>query len=77
MASPSRPHGRWARWGVLIVSGTIAGQTETSTLFILRAFDEGHDAPGYVVALTLAMVSILMLSGIEIFKRRQEKGRGA
>jgi len=62
---------------VLIVSGTIAGQTETSTLFILRAFDEGHDTPGYVVALTLAMVSILMLSGIEIFKRRQEKGRGA
>ncbi len=62
---------------VLIVSGTIAGQTETSTLYILRAFDEGHDTPGYVVALTLAMVSILMLSGIEIFKRRQEKGRGA
>ncbi len=31
----------------------------------------------YGIALTLAMVSILMLSGIEIFKRRQEKGRGA
>ncbi len=61
---------------VLIVSGTIAGQTETSTLYILRAFDEGHDTSGYVVALTLAMVSIFMLSGIEIFKRRQEKGRG-
>jgi len=62
---------------VLIVSGTIAGQTETSTLFILRAFDEGHDSSGYVVALTLAMVSIVMLAGIEIFRRRQEKERGA
>ena len=62
---------------VLIVSGTIAGQTETSTLFILRAFDEGHDTPGYVVALTLAMVSIVMLFGIELFRRRQEKGHSA
>jgi sulfate/thiosulfate transport system permease protein len=62
---------------VLIVSGTIAGQTETSTLYILRAFDEGHDTSGYVVALTLAMVSIVMLSGIEIFKRKQERERGA
>jgi len=62
---------------VLIVSGTIAGQTETSTLYILRMFDEGRDKAGYVVALTLALVSIVMLSGIEIFKRKQEKGRGA
>ncbi len=62
---------------VLIVSGTIAGQTETSTLYILRAFDEGQDTSGYVVALTLAMVSIVMLFGIEFFRRRQEKGHRA
>jgi len=62
---------------VLIVSGTIAGQTETSTLYILRAFDEGQDNSGYVVALTLAMVSIVMLFGIEFFRRRQEKGHSA
>jgi sulfate/thiosulfate transport system permease protein len=62
---------------VLIVSGTIAGQTETSTLYVLRMFDEGHDTSGYIVALTLALVSIIMLAGIEIFRRRQEKERGA
>jgi sulfate transport system permease protein len=61
---------------VLIVSGTIAGQTETSTLYILRMFDEGHDTSGYIVALTLALVSIIMLAGIEFFRRRQEKERG-
>lgn len=62
---------------VLIVSGTIAGQTETATLYILRMFDEGHDTSGYAVALTLAMVSVVMLSGIELFRRRQEKERAA
>lgn len=58
---------------VLIVSGTIAGQTETATLYVLRAIDEGHDASGYIVALTLALVSILLLAGIEAFKHREEK----
>jgi sulfate/thiosulfate transport system permease protein len=61
---------------VLIVSGTIAGQTETATLYVLRAYDEGHDTTMYIVALTLAMVSIVLLAGIEIFKRKQEKERG-
>jgi sulfate transport system permease protein len=58
---------------VLIVSGTIAGQTETSTLYVLRAFDEGQEASGYIVALTLAGISIVLLAFIEIFKRREEK----
>jgi len=58
---------------VVVVSGLIAGQTETATLFILRAFDQFHDETGYVVALTLAMISIVLLAGIEIFKHREEK----
>jgi sulfate transport system permease protein len=58
---------------VLIVSGSIAGQTETATLYILRAFDEGKDPSGYMVALVLALVSIVLLAGIEIFKAREEK----
>jgi sulfate transport system permease protein len=58
---------------VLIVSGSIAGQTETATLYILRAFDEGKDPSGYMVALILALVSIVLLAGIEIFKAREEK----
>lgn len=59
---------------VLIVSGGFAGKTETATLYIFRAFDQGFDdTPGYIVALTLALVSIALLVTIEVFKRRQEK----
>ena len=58
---------------VLIVSGSITGKTETATLYILRAFDQNQDASGYVVALTLALVSIALLVGIEVLKRREER----
>ncbi len=58
---------------VLIVSGQITGHTETATLYILRAFDEGQDARGYIVAMTLALISIVLLAGIEIFKHREER----
>jgi sulfate transport system permease protein len=56
---------------VIIVSGAIQGHTETATLFILRAFDQGRDPQGFVVALTLALFSIVLLMGIEFFKRRE------
>lgn len=58
---------------VLIVSGQLTGQTETATLYVLRAFDQFHDDQGYIVALTLALVSIVLLVLIEVFKRRQER----
>jgi sulfate transport system permease protein len=61
---------------VLIVSGQITGKTETATLIVLRFFDQYQDASGYIVALTLALVSILLLTGIEIFKRREERELG-
>ena len=56
---------------VLIVSGTLTGKTETATLYILRAFDQYQDQQGYIVALTLATFSIVLLIGIETFKRRR------
>ena len=60
---------------VLIVSGSLQGQTETATLFILREFDQCQDQPGYIVALTLAAFSIVLLLGIEIMKARYERRR--
>lgn len=61
---------------VLIVSGSIQGQTETATLFILRSFDEFRDQQGYIVALTLAAFSIVLLIGIELFKRKRTREAG-
>jgi sulfate transport system permease protein len=58
---------------VLIVSGALTGKTETATLYVLRAFDEGQDPSGYIVAMTLALISIVLLVGIEVFKRKEEK----
>jgi sulfate transport system permease protein len=56
---------------VLIVSGLIQGQTETATLYVLRAFDQYQEQQAYIVALTLAAFSIVLLIGIEAFKRRK------
>jgi len=58
---------------VIVVSGAIQGQTETATLYVLRAFDQNRDASGYMVALSMALVSIVLLAGIEICKRKEEK----
>lgn len=61
---------------VLIVSGAIQGQTETATLYILRALEERQEAQGYVVALALAAISITILLTIELLRRRSASARG-
>jgi sulfate transport system permease protein len=58
---------------VLIVSGMITGQTETATLIVYRFFEQYQDSSGYVVALSLALISIVLLAVIEMLKRREEK----
>jgi sulfate transport system permease protein len=60
---------------VLIVSGAIQGQTETATLYIFRALEERQDASAYAVAVVLAVISVLLLAGIEIAKQRQARMR--
>ena len=57
---------------VLIVSGLIKGKTETATLFIFTAIEERQEAEAYIVALTLAAVSIVLLVGIETARHRIE-----
>jgi sulfate/thiosulfate transport system permease protein len=60
---------------VLIVSGAIQGRTETATLYVLRAIEERQEAAGYLVALTLALGSIVLLAAIELFKRKQRRAK--
>ena len=62
---------------VLIVSGAIQGRTETATLYIFRAVEERQTANGYLVALVLALVSIVLLIGIETAKHRIERMKSA
>jgi sulfate transport system permease protein len=57
---------------VLLVSGLISGKTETATLFIYNAMEERQDAQAYVVALSLAAISIALLVAIESARRRVE-----
>ncbi|MGZ5327537.1 MAG: sulfate ABC transporter permease subunit [Actinomycetota bacterium] len=57
---------------VLIVSGLIKGKTETATLFIFSAIEERQSAEAYIVALTLATVSIVLLVAIESARHRIE-----
>lgn len=58
---------------VLIVSGLIQGRTETATLYIYRALEERQTSSAYVVALTLAAVSVAILVAIEWFKRKKTR----
>lgn len=62
---------------VLIVSGAIQGKTETATLYIFRAVEERQTASGYLAALVLALVSIVLLIGIETAKHRIERMKSA
>jgi sulfate transport system permease protein len=56
---------------VLLVSGNLSGKTETATIYVLYAFEERLDTQGYIVALTLAAISIVLLGVIEVSKRRK------
>jgi sulfate transport system permease protein len=60
---------------VLIVSGTIAGLTETATIYIFTALEERLVAEAHIVALILALISIVLLVVIEWLHRRNEKER--
>ncbi len=58
---------------VLVVSGSIAGLTETATLFIYRALDERHPVAAHAVALVLALFSFVLLLGMEFVRRRRRR----
>lgn len=59
--------------GVLLVSGGLAGRTETATLLIYRQLEERHDTSAYAVAVVLAFVSISILLVMEWLKRRRDR----
>ena len=58
---------------VLVVSGSIAGLTETSTLFIFRSLDERDVVAAYGMALVLALISFTLLMAMELVRRQAAK----
>jgi len=59
--------------GVLLVSGGLAGKTETATLLIYRELEERHDTTAHAVAVILALASVLILVAMEFLKHRRDR----
>lgn len=58
---------------VLVVSGGVSGITETSTLFILRSLDDRNYTGANAMAVALAAISFVVLTAIELLKKRVER----
>jgi sulfate transport system permease protein len=57
---------------VLVVGGGIQGRTETATLFIFRALDERQYVGAYSAALLLGLLSLILVIGTELIRRREK-----
>ncbi len=58
---------------VLVVGGAIIGKTETATLYIYRALDQRQYVGAYSAAVVLAIVSFVVLIGMEVLRRRTDQ----
>ncbi|MRG95872.1 sulfate ABC transporter permease subunit [Polyangium spumosum] len=56
---------------VLLVSGGVAGQTETATVFVYRALEDRDERGAYVVATVLALASIGLLLLLDVARRKR------
>jgi sulfate/thiosulfate transport system permease protein len=56
---------------VLVLGGSISGQTQTATTFIHDSIEERATASAYGMALLLALISIVLLLALEWFKRQK------
>lgn len=57
---------------VLVIGGGIQGRTETATLYIYRALDEREYVAAYSAALVLGGISLALVMGTELLRRREE-----
>jgi sulfate transport system permease protein len=57
---------------VLVIGGGVQGRTETATLYIYRALDERNYTGAYSAALILGLISLLLVLGADILRRREQ-----
>lgn len=60
---------------VLVLGGSISGQTQTATTFIHDAFEERQVAGAYGMSVLLALMSVLLLLLLEWVKSRKQSAR--
>jgi len=60
---------------VLVLGGSISGQTQTATTFIHDAIEERHLSGAYGMAVLLALCSVGLLLSLEWMKERQAAAR--
>jgi sulfate transport system permease protein len=58
---------------ILVIGGAIEGRTETATLFIYRALDERQYIAAYSAAIVLGLLSLTLVIGSEILRRREHR----
>jgi sulfate transport system permease protein len=56
---------------VLVIGGAVQGLTETATLYIFRALDQRDYVGAYSAALVLGCLSLVLVTGIDIARRRE------
>jgi sulfate transport system permease protein len=61
---------------VAIVSGAVAGRTETLTLFISDSFNSLQPESGYVGAVTLCLAALIVLTLLTVTDRNREAWHG-
>jgi len=59
---------------ILVIGGGIQGRTETATLYIYRALEERQYVGAYSAALLLGLLSLALVIGTDLIRRR-ETGR--
>ena len=58
---------------VLVVGGGISGRTDTATIFIFRALEERQYVSAYGSALALGVLSLAVVLGSSLLRRRMER----
>jgi sulfate/thiosulfate transport system permease protein len=61
---------------VLVVSGNLVGQTQTATLYIHEGIESFHTEGAYAASLVLAVMSFVLLVGMDVIRKRQDVRQG-
>jgi sulfate transport system permease protein len=56
---------------VLVIGGTVQGQTETATLYIFRALDDRQYVGAYSAALVLGLISLTLVLGADMLRGKE------